>query len=119
MMLMFNYNITKEVASVCVTNTCNSAGITTGTWAVGDGFQDLHWNMLSWFGCCTKVLRCFLLRCVVRVVVRGCMLCLGRAGVAGFVGEYVCGVVASRCRAFFGGFVLRRGKRVDKRVGCG
>ena len=30
------------------------------TWAVGDGFHGLHWNMLSWFGFCTKVFRGFL-----------------------------------------------------------
>ena len=31
------------------------------TWAVGDGFQALHWNMLSWFGCRARDLRGFLL----------------------------------------------------------
>ena len=44
------------------------------TSAIGDGFHALHWNMLSWSGCCTKVLRCFLLGWVIRVVVGGCML---------------------------------------------
>ena len=57
------------------------------TWAVGDGFQTLHWNVLSWFGCCSEVLRVFRLRWVVRVVVGGCMLGLGRAGAVCFVGE--------------------------------
>ena len=44
------------------------------TWAVGDGFHALHWNMLSWFGCFAKVLRGFLLGWVVWAVVGGCML---------------------------------------------
>ena len=44
------------------------------TWAVGDGIHALHWNMLSWFGWCTKFLRGFLLGWVVRAAVGGCML---------------------------------------------
>ena len=27
---------------------------------VGDWFHTLHWNILSWFGCCTNVFRSFL-----------------------------------------------------------
>ena len=30
------------------------------TYVVGDGFHALHWNMLSWFGCCTNVFLGFL-----------------------------------------------------------
>ena len=30
------------------------------TWADGEGFHALHWDMLSWFGFCTRVLRGFL-----------------------------------------------------------
>ena len=29
-------------------------------WADGEGFHALHWNMLSWFGFCTRVLQGFL-----------------------------------------------------------
>jgi len=29
-------------------------------WSVGEGFHALHWNMLSWFGFCTRVLLGFL-----------------------------------------------------------
>ena len=57
------------------------------TWAVGDGFHVFNWNMLSWFRCCTKFLRGFRLGWVVRVVIGGYMLGLGRAGFACFVGE--------------------------------
>ena len=44
------------------------------TWAVGDEFHALHWNMLSWFGCCTRVLRSFLLGWVERVIFGVCIL---------------------------------------------
>ena len=29
-------------------------------WSVGEGFHALHWNILSWFGFCTRVWRGFL-----------------------------------------------------------
>ena len=73
------------------------------TWAVGEGFHALHWNMLSWFGFCTRVLRGFLFGLVVRVVAGGFMLWLGRSDVERGIGGWVCGVVASCCLAFFGG----------------
>jgi hypothetical protein len=73
------------------------------TWAVGDGFHDLHWNMLSWFGFCARVLRGFLFGWVERVVAGGFMLWLGRSDVERGIGGWVCGVVASCCLAFFGG----------------
>ena len=44
---------------------------------------------------------------VVRVVIGGCMLGLGRVGVVCFVGESVCGVVVLRWRDFLVGFGLR------------
>ena len=42
-------------------------------WAAGDGFQALHWNVLSWseFGRCTRVLRVFHREWVVRIVMGG------------------------------------------------
>ncbi len=48
------------------------------TWVDGEGFHARHWNMLSWFGFCIEVLRCFLFGCGVRVVTGGFMLWLGR-----------------------------------------
>ena len=47
------------------------------TWVVGEGIHAMHWNMLSWFGFCTKVLRGFISGRVVRVVIGGFMLWLG------------------------------------------
>ena len=63
--------------------------------AVVDGLEALHWNMLSLFkfGCCTGVLHAFSRGWVVRVVIGGCMLGLGRVGVIWFVGESAWGVV--------------------------
>ena len=89
------------------------------TWAAGDGFHALHWNMLSLFGFCTKMLRGFFFGCVVRVVAGGCMLWLGRSGVDRFVGRWVCGVLTSRCLAFSADFVLGREEGVGNGVGCG
>jgi len=43
------------------------------TWADGEGFHALHWNMLSWFGFYTRVLRGFLFGWVERVVAGGFM----------------------------------------------
>jgi len=40
-------------------------------WSVGVGFHARHWNMLSWFGLYTRVLRGFLFGWVERVVVGG------------------------------------------------
>ena len=44
-------------------------GVVSGL--VGDGFHALHWNMFSWFGCRSHVLRGFLVRWVGRDVVGG------------------------------------------------
>ncbi len=74
-----------------------------GTWADGEGFHALHWNMLSWFGFCTRVLRGFLFGWVEGVVAGGFMSWLGRSVVKRGIGEWVCGVVAAYCLAFFGG----------------
>ena len=56
-------------------------GVVPRACVVGDGFHALHWNMFSWFGCCINVFRGFLFAWVVRDVVGGWILCLGRFGV--------------------------------------
>jgi hypothetical protein len=66
-------------------------------------FHALYWITLSWFGFCTKALRGFIFGCVVWVVDGGFMLWLGRSGVDRVMCGWVCGVVISRCLAFFGG----------------
>ena len=71
---------------------------------VGDGFHALHWNMLSWVGCCIGVFRGFHFGWVVRDVVGGLILWLGRFGVGWVLGEWVSGVGKSRSLGFFGGF---------------
>ncbi len=73
------------------------------TWAGGEGFHALLWNMSSWFAFCTRVLRDFLFGWVERVVAGGFMPWLGRAVVKRGVGGWVCGMVAAFCLAFFGG----------------
>ena len=77
------------------------------TWAVGEGFHALHWNMLSWFVFCSRVLRGFLFGRVVRVVFGGIMLWMERSDVGRVIGGWVCGLVTSRCLAFFGGLCVR------------
>ena len=72
------------------------------TWAVGEGFHALHWNMLSCFVFCTRVLRGFLFGWVVRVVAGGFMLWLGRPDVERGIGGWMCGVLVSYCLASFG-----------------
>ena len=52
------------------------------TWAVGEGFHNLHLNMLSWFGICTMVLRGFFFAWVERVLAGGFMPWMGRAVVS-------------------------------------
>ena len=73
------------------------------TWAVGEGFHALHWNMLGWFGVCTRMVRGLLFRWVVRVVAGDFMLWLGRSNVDRGIGGWVCGAMASCCLVFFDG----------------
>ena len=73
------------------------------TWADGEGFHALHWNMLSWFGFCTKVLRGFLFGWVERVVAVCFMLWLGRAVIKRGICGWVCESVAAYRLVFFGG----------------
>ncbi len=81
------------------------------TWADGEGFHALHWNMLSWFGFCIRVLRLFLFGWVVVFVAEGCMSWLGRSVVERGIDGWVCGMVVACCLAFFGGLCVgaRRG----------
>ncbi len=72
-------------------------------WGDGEGFHDLHWNMLSWFGFCARVLRGFLFGLVERVVAGGFMSRLGRAVVKRGIGVWVCELVAAYRLVFFGG----------------
>ena len=67
------------------------------TWAGGEGFHALHWNMLSWFGFCTRVLRGFLFVWVERVVAGGFMPWQGPAVVKWGLGGWVCGMVVAYC----------------------
>ena len=78
-----------------------------GTWAVGEGFHALHWNMLSWFGFCTTVLRGFLFGRVVRVVSESLMFCMGRSDVGRGIDGWMCDVVTFRCLSFIGGLCVR------------
>ena len=73
------------------------------TWADGEGFHALHWNMLSWSVICNVVFRGFLLGWVERVAAGDFMLWLGRAVVERSIGERVCGALGACCLAFFGG----------------
>jgi hypothetical protein len=77
------------------------------TWAVGEEFQILHWNMLNWFVLCSTVLRGYLFGRAVRVVPGGVMLWMERSDVGRVIGGWVCGLVTSRCLVFFGGFCVR------------
>ena len=82
------------------------------SWAVGEGFHALHWNMLGWFVFCSTVLRGFLFVRVVRLVSGGVMLWMERSDVEQGIGGWVGGLVTSRCLAFFGGLYVRtRGGR--------
>ncbi len=80
------------------------AGVGLGACVVGDGFQALHWNMLSWseFGRCTGVLRVLRRMWVLRGVSGGCMWSAARMGIVGYVDwESLCGVLALCWRDFF------------------
>ena len=79
-------------------------GVVPRACIAGDGFHALHWNMFSWFGCRSNVLRGFLFGWVERDVVGGWILCLGRFGVGWVLGEWVSRVGRSRSLGFFGGF---------------
>jgi hypothetical protein len=68
----------------------------------GEEYHALHWNMLSWFGVCTVVLRVFLFGCAERVVAWGFASGLGRAVVEHGIFGLMCGVVRACCLAFFG-----------------
>ena len=57
-------------------------------WSVGEGFHVRHWNMMSWFGLCTRVLRGFLFWWVERVVAGGFISLLGRSIVKRVMGEW-------------------------------
>ena len=63
------------------------------TWADGEGFHALHWNMFRWLGFCTRVLRDFLFGWVERVVAGGFVLWLGRLDVERGIGESCVGLV--------------------------
>jgi len=89
------------------------------TWAVGVGFHALHWNILSWFGFCTDVLRGFLFGRAVRFVAGGFMLWLERSDVERCIGGWVCDVVTSRYLAFFGGLCVRATGGLVMRLGVG
>jgi hypothetical protein len=79
-------------------------GVVPRVCLVGGGFHALHWNMFSWFGCRSNVLRGFLFRWVGRDVVGGWILCIGRTGVGWVLSEWVSRVGRSHCLGFFGGF---------------
>ena len=90
------------------------------TWSVGEGFHALHWNMLSWFVFCPTVLRGFLFGREVRVVSGGVILWMKRSDVGRGIGGWVCGLVTTRCLAFFGGLCVRaRRWRVVLELGMG
>ena len=79
-------------------------GVVPRACLVGDGFHALHWNMFSWFGCRSNVLRGFLFRWVGRDVVGGWILSIGRTGVGWVLSKWVSRVGRSHCLGFFGGF---------------
>ncbi len=86
---------------------CRLSVVSEAVWlrtlSVGVGFHAWHWNMLSWFGSCTRVLRGFLFGWRERVVAEGFMSWLGRSAVERGMGGWMCGMVAAYCLDFFGG----------------
>ena len=72
--------------------------------AIGDGFQALHWNMLSCLCFWVGVLLCLVVVCILRGDVGGLSLCLESFGVVRVVGVGVCGMLVALCLAFFFGW---------------
>ncbi len=65
----------------------------------GDGFQPLHWNILSWFviGFWARVLRVFRRGWVVWCINGGRILGVSRVGIVGLLGERSVGVMVGLC----------------------